>query len=168
MENIRLAKKEDLPQLNAIYNWAVEHTVATFDLELRSWEQALAWYELHQDPYYPLCVLEVNDKIAGWGSISPFHPRAAYRSSGEFSLYLAQNFQHRGFGNILLAWLCLEAEKLGYHTLLGLITASNTASRKLAAKHGFIEVGHYREVGRKFGSWQDVVVVQRFFGQPKS
>ena len=163
MVNIRLARQEDLARLNSIYNWAVEHTVATFDLEPRSWDQALAWYNLHQDPYYPLCVLETKAEIAGWGSISPFHPRPAYRRSGEFSVYVAPDFQHKGFGNILLGWLCREAEKLGYHTLLGLITASNKASLQLAAKHGFAQVGYYREVGCKFGSWQDVIVVQRLF-----
>ncbi len=164
MEYIRRAQEEDLLQLNSIYNWAVEHTVATFDLEPRSLDLAQAWYELHQDPYYPLYVITVDEETAGWGSLSPFHPRAAYRGSGEFSLYLDPRYQYRGLGSILLATLCQEAEKLGYHTLLGLITGSNTASLKLAAKHGFKEAGRYREVGWKFERWLDVVVVQRLFG----
>jgi phosphinothricin acetyltransferase len=33
----------------------------------------------------------------------------------------------------------------------------------LHAKHGFAEVGVERQVGRKFGRWQDVTVMQLVF-----
>ncbi|KLU61185.1 putative phosphinothricin acetyltransferase YwnH [Peptococcaceae bacterium CEB3] len=158
---VRLAREDDLPRLNAIYNWAVENTVATFDLECRGPKQAQDWFASHQDEFYPLFVLVTGSTIAGWGSLSPFHTRPAYRLSGEFSLYLAPEFQGRGFGHVLLQHLCEEARRIGYHTLLGLISGSNTASLALAGKHGFAEVGRYAEVGWKFGRWQDVVVVQR-------
>lgn len=160
---IRLAQESDLPRLNFIYNWAVENTVATFDLECRSLEMAENWFNLHKEAFYPLFTLCFGQEIAGWGSLSPFHTRPAYRQSGEFSLYLSPEFQGRGFGHILLQHLCAEAERLGYHTLLGLITASNAASLALTAKYGFRQVGCYQEVGRKFDRWLDVVVMQRLF-----
>ncbi|CAA7601185.1 Gcn5-related N-acetyltransferase (GNAT) domain protein [Acididesulfobacillus acetoxydans] len=164
---VRLAREDDLPRLNAIYNWAVENTAATFDLERRGPKQALDWFASHQDEFYPLFVLAAGSDIAGWGSLSPFHTRPAYRLSGEFSLYLAPEFQGRGLGHVLLCHLCDEAGRLGYHTLLGLISGSNTASLALAGKHGFREVGRYSEVGWKFGCWQDVVVVQRLWASAK-
>lgn len=168
MTDIRLAQEEDLPLLNGIYNWAVENTVATFDLEPRDDMKAHTWFQLHTDSYYPLYVIRKAGIIAGWGSLSPFHPRPAYRGSGEFSIYIDAAYQHQGLGDQLLDTLCREAESLGYHTLLGLITGSNTASLKLAAKHGFKEVGHYREVGWKFERWLDVVVVQHLFNRGRA
>lgn len=161
--SIRLAQEHDLTRLNSIYNWAVENSVATFDLECRSLELAEKWFNSHKEEFYPLFSLVVGQEIAGWGSLSPFHPRPAYRMSGEFSLYLAPEFQGRGFGQMMLQHLCAEAERLGYHTLLGLISGSNAASLAIAHKHGFGEVGRYQEVGRKFGRWLDIVVVQRLF-----
>ncbi|HVJ50359.1 GNAT family N-acetyltransferase [Desulfitobacterium sp.] len=160
---IRKADSLDLKRITEIYNWAVQNTVATFDLVNRTEEKANQWFFTHQDPYYPLVVAEKNGKILGWGSISPFHPRPAYKSSGEFSIYIASEFQGLGIGKKLLETLCQIAQQLGYHTLLGLITGTNKASLALAGKLGFQETGRYREIGQKFGEILDVVVVQRIF-----
>lgn len=160
---LRKSEASDLQCINEIYNWAVLNSVATFDLEERTAEAAERWYHSHQDPYYPLLVVELNGEIAGWGSLSPFHTRPAYKQSGEFSIYIAPEWKGKRMGDALLQELCSMAEHLGYHTLLGLITATNEASLCLARKHGFSESGRYREVGRKFGQLLDVVVVQKIF-----
>jgi phosphinothricin acetyltransferase len=160
---IRKANEMDITQVNEIYNWAVENNVATFDLENRTGEKAKQWFLSHQNPYYPLLVAEKDGKVLGWASISPFHPRPAYKSSGEFSIYIAPESQGQGVGKKLLEYLCQLAEQLGYHTLLGLITGTNLVSLALADKHGFKETGRYCEVGEKFGQILDVVVVQRIF-----
>ncbi|AHF06729.1 GNAT family N-acetyltransferase [Desulfitobacterium metallireducens] len=160
---IRIANNLDLKQITEIYNWAVENTVATFDLENRTEEKANEWFLVHQNSYYPLVVAEKEGKILGWASISPFHPRPAYKASGEFSIYIAPRSQGLGIGKRLLEALCQMAEQLGYHTLLGLITGTNEVSLALAGKLGFEETGRYREVGQKFGQVLDVVVVQKVF-----
>jgi L-amino acid N-acyltransferase len=158
---IRKAERDDLERLRGIYNWAVLNSVATFDLEERTVQQNEKWFEEHQNSYYPLFVAEEKDVVLGWGSISPFHPRPAYRPTGEFSIYLDPEFHGKGIGDLLLRHLCLCAETLGYHSLIGLITGVNTASLKLSEKNGFIRVGHYREVGMKFEQWLDVIAVQK-------
>jgi phosphinothricin acetyltransferase len=160
---LRKAVINDLEKINEIYNWAVLHSVATFDLVERSKEDAERWFQSHLAPYYPLYVVDCQGEILGWGSLSPFHPRPAYKESGEFSIYVDSKWKGQGVGDMLLRALCQNAEDLGYHTLLGLITASNKASLRLAQKYGFLEVGRYREVGFKFGERLDVVVVQRLF-----
>lgn len=160
---IRKSVASDLERINDIYNWAVLHSVATFDLVERTEEDARRWFHSHQDSYYPLYVVEINAKITGWGSLSPFHTRPAYKQSGEFSIYIAPEWKGKQMGDALLQKLCAEAKQLGYHTLLGLITATNEASLCLAKKHGFFEAGRYREVGRKFGQRLDVVVMQKIF-----
>ena len=158
---IRLAERKDLQRLNDIYNWAVLNTVATFDLEERSGEQNERWLDSHQTSFYPLYVVETEGNLLGWGSLSPFHPREAYRLTGEFSIYLAPEFHGQGVGSLLLQHLCQCAQILGYHSLIGLITATNSASLGLAKKHGFLQVGRFHEVGRKFEQWLDVIVVQK-------
>ena len=160
---LRKAEERDLERLREIYNWAVFNSVATFDLEERSREANGHWFKEHQTDYYPLYIAEDRSQVAGWGSISPFHPRPAYRPTGEFSIYISPDFQGRGIGDLLLKHLCACAENLGYHSLIGLITGTNTASLNLAAKNKFVKVGHYYEVGKKFGQWLDVVTVQRIF-----
>lgn len=166
MENnftLRKADLNDLERINEIYNWAIINTVATFDLDKRSLQAARNWFDSHQDPYYPLYVVECQGLVTGWGSLSPFHTKPAYKQSGEFSIYIAPEWTGRSMGNALLKALCGEAKTLGYHTLLGLITATNVQSLSLAKKHGFFEVGKYREVGKKFGQCLDVIVMQKVF-----
>jgi L-amino acid N-acyltransferase len=160
---LRKASEDDLHRINDIYNWAVLHSVATFDLEERQEEDALRWFNSHQDPYYPLYIVEVDGEITGWGSLSPFHSRPAYKQSGEFSIYVAPEWKGKRIGDALLQKLCAEAKLLGYHTLLGLITATNEPSICLSKKNGFVEVGRFREVGRKFGQLLDVIIMQKIF-----
>lgn len=166
--NLRIAQADDLGRINEIYNWAVLHSVATFDLVERTEDEAMRWFQSHQKAYYPLYVIEIKGEITGWGSLSPFHTRPAYEQSGEFSIYVAPEWKRRRIGDALLQKLCVEAERLGYHTLLGLITATNEASLCLTIKHGFFEAGRYREVGRKFGQRLDVVVMQKIFEEDSS
>ena len=52
----------------------------------------------------------------------------------------------------------------GYDKLVGLLFASNGASRALAARCGFREVGVHVRHGRLDGAWKDVVVVERLLG----
>ena len=41
------------------------------------------------------------------------------------------------------------------------IVGSHEASIALHAKHGFEIVGREREIGRKFGQWLDVILMER-------
>ena len=64
-------------------------------------------------------------------------------------------------GNLLLASLISEAERLGLWKLLSRIFRFNDASRALCRKHGFREVGVYEKHARLDDRWLDVVIVER-------
>jgi phosphinothricin acetyltransferase len=49
----------------------------------------------------------------------------------------------------------------GFHTVMARIVGGHVASIALHASVGFTLVGVEREVGRKFGQWLDVVLMQR-------
>ena len=49
----------------------------------------------------------------------------------------------------------------GFHTMIARIVGGHDASIALHQRVGFEVVGTEREVGRKMGSWLDVVVMQR-------
>ena len=50
--------------------------------------------------------------------------------------------------------------------MIGGIDADNTASLRMHERLGFERVAHFREVGRKFDRWLDLVFVQRFIDAP--
>jgi phosphinothricin acetyltransferase len=76
-------------------------------------------------------------------------------------MYVRRDWRRRGVGDLLVAALISEAERLGLWKLLSRIFPFNDASRALCRKHGFREVGVYEKHARLDGRWLDVVIVER-------
>ena len=53
------------------------------------------------------------------------------------------------------------ATSRGFHTIIAHVSGGQEASVALHRACGFEVVGIEREVGRKFGRWLDVVIMQR-------
>lgn len=161
--DIREAIETDLGEILAIYNDAVVNTTATFDLTPRSMEKQVAWLADHIPPYRAIVCAE-ESRVLGWGSISPYAPRPAYRFAGEVSVYVVAGARRRGVGDALLRELVALGGRHGLHTLVGLITEENEASTRLAEKTGFHRVGLLEEVGFKFGRRLNVAIYQQRCG----
>jgi L-amino acid N-acyltransferase len=156
---IRSATEADLGVINDIYNHYVLHSAATYQEDPEPMEARRAWFERH-GPSHPVTVAEIGGRVVGWGSLSPFHARSAYRMTVENSVYLYPDHHRRGLGTLLLRDLVGRARALGHHTILALIDAEQPASVALHAKLGFVRVAFLKEVGYKFGRWRDVVYMQ--------
>ncbi len=159
---IREATAADQRAVLDIYNDAVPHSTATFDLEPRTWEEQQRWREEHQSPYH-VFVATIDEIVAGWGSLSRFREKPGYRFTVEDSVYVHKNFRGRGIGAALLDGLIEAARDGGFHTIMALIDGDNAVSVRLHERFGFRHVGTFREVGFNFGRWLDVVHMQRLF-----
>jgi len=157
--NIREAVREDLPELLAIYNEAIRTLTATFDLEEQTLEERQAWFEQHGE-HYPLIIAEVDNQVAGYCSLSPYQPKAAYAYTAELSIYLSVKFRGKGIGTHLIKEILKRARQLKFHTVIAIITSGNDSSVRLHERLGFTCVGHLQEAGLKFGKWQDVSFYQ--------
>jgi phosphinothricin acetyltransferase len=163
---IRPATAHDVPFITDIYNDAVLNTTATFDTEIKTLDDRLAWYESH-DENHPVICAEVDGKVAGFASLSPWSDRCAYRLTSEVSVYVAPGFRGIGIGKRLLEQLVFHAEKTGMHYLLARITEGNEASLHLHAQYGFRHVGVMTQVGYKFGKFLNVHLMEKvFFNNP--
>ncbi len=157
---IRDATAADLPAINAIYNHYVLNSTCTYQTEPSTAKEREEWFAAH-GPKHPVTVATANGEIIGWGSLSKFHPRAAYGNTVEDSVYLRHDQLGKGIGSQLLADLIERARKLDHHCIIGGIDAEQKASIALHTKHGFAQAAHLREVGFKFGRWLDVIWMQR-------
>ena len=79
----------------------------------------------------------------------------------EDSVYVDAAWRRKGVGSLLLEELVALAIGHGFHTVIARIAGDNEASIALHQACGFELVGVEREVGRKFGRWLDVAVLQR-------
>lgn len=157
---VRRAHARDAEAVGAIYNAEVTGSTVTFDLVPRTPAENRAWVEEHQGAH-PVVVAVIEGEVAGFGSLSPFRERPAYATTVEDSVYVDHRFRGRGIGSALLAELVRLATHHGFHTVLARISGDNAASIALHASQGFELVGVEREVGRKFGHWIDVTIMQR-------
>jgi len=160
MTTLRLATEADLPAINEIYNYYVDRSTCTYQLEPETLEARTAWFSNHSPNKYPVTVAELGGQVVGWGSLSKFRDRAAYDYSVEASTYIHHDFQRRGLGRLILSDLIERARAAGFHTLLGGTSADQAASLALQESLGFNRVAHFKEVGFKFGRRLDVVFMQ--------
>jgi L-amino acid N-acyltransferase YncA len=157
---IRCATPADLPAINDIYNHYVLHSTCTYQTEPETMESRRAWFDHHGEKH-PITVAEESGRIVGWGSLSRFHPRAAYAQTVENSVYVDHRQHRRGIGRALLADLIERAEKIGHHAIIAGIDGEQAPSVALHAALGFEQVGYLKQVGFKFGRWLDVIYMQR-------
>lgn len=151
----RPATSADAAAVAAIYNWYVEHTVITFEVDpvpaaemAQRIEAVLAAHEW--------LVLERGSELLGYAYAGRFHARAAYCYTAESTIYLRHGLEGQGFGTPLYSELLRRILARGYRSLIGGIALPNEASVRLHEKLGFVKVGHLTRVGRKFEQWIDV------------
>ncbi|MDP6965536.1 MAG: N-acetyltransferase family protein [Acidimicrobiales bacterium] len=156
---IRLAKQKDAEAIREIYNHEVRNSTATFDLVERSTQEQEKWLD-ERSGAFSVLVAEMSGQILGFASLSPYKTRAAYRTTVEDSIYINEEFRNQGIAGKLLSHLLEVAESSGFHAVIARIGGGNEASISLHQRFGFEIVGTEKEIGRKFGKWQDVVIMQ--------
>lgn len=166
MTRVRPARADDMSAARAIYDHHARHGVGTFDREAPPLADFTArWREIAGQGLPYLVAESAAGAVEGYAYAAPFRPRVAYRYTLEDSIYVAPAAMGRGVGTALLHGLMHAAEQGGARQLLAVIGGSqNEASIALHAACGFTHVGVMKAVGRKFGEWLDVVVMQRALG----
>jgi L-amino acid N-acyltransferase YncA len=163
--DIRPAQASDLAAITRIYDHAVRHGTASFEIEPPDEREMARRYEALRAGGYPYLVAELNNEIMGYAYAGPHRARPAYRWSVEDSVYIAPASQRRGIGRALLERLIAEAEAGGFRQMIAVIgDSANAASIELHRTAGFRMVGTFDNVGFKFGRWLDSVLMQRALG----
>jgi phosphinothricin acetyltransferase len=157
----RLVEPRDAEATRAIYNVEVLESTVTFDITPRSLTEQQRWIEEHAGGHPAIVAIDDDGTVLGFASLSPFKPRAAYAPTVEDSVYVHRDARGRGVGEVLLREILRLGTDHGFHSAVARIVGGHEASIALHRKCGFEEVGCEREVGRKFGRWLDVVLMQR-------
>jgi L-amino acid N-acyltransferase len=154
------ASRRDLPDILLIYNEVIRNSTAVYtEVELTQ-ERGEAWFEAKLASGFPLMVARDASGVTGFGSFSEFRAWPCYRHSVEHSVHIRADCRGRGLGRMLVTELMGRASAMQKHVMIAGIDADNAASLKLHRRLGFIEVGHFHEVGFKFGRWLDLVFLQ--------
>lgn len=158
---IREAEEADLPQILAIHNEVIANSTAIYAEEPVSYEDRREWFNLRKRQGYPILVSADESGVTGYSSFGEFRAWPCYRHTIEHSVHIRADRRRQRIGRLLMESLIVRATGLRKHVLIGGIDADNVASRALHAQLGFQEVAHFKQVGRKFGRWLDLIFMQK-------
>jgi L-amino acid N-acyltransferase YncA len=162
---IRPTVEADLPAVTEIYEHAVLHGTATFELIPPDLAEMTRRYRALTEGGYPYFVATLDGEVAGYAYAGAYRPRPAYRFTVENSIYLRPAIHRRGIGLRLLHRLIEECERRGYRQMIAVIgDSANAGSIGVHAACGFQMIGTHADVGLKFGRWLDTVMMQRALG----
>lgn len=154
---IRPAQARDLLYLVDIYNYEIEHSTATLDINKQTPEQRHEWFVEHNIENHPLIVAEIDGRVVGFASLSPYRRKEGYHSTVELSIYVSVDYRKRGIASLLLSAIIDTAKAdPSIHTVISIITEGNEASASLHKKFGFSLCGTVKEAGYKFGRFIDI------------
>jgi phosphinothricin acetyltransferase len=156
---VRAAEERDTHDIARIYAQATQDNLATFEHFLVTPEERTRWVTEHSGKY-PLLVAELNGRVLGWASLSPYQARPRIDGIAELLIYIDRDYRRHGVGRELMRAIQAAGRNAGHHKLIGRFVAHNDAGRTLCRLNGWREVGVHEKHTLLEGRWHDVVVVE--------
>lgn len=161
---IRGAGADDLSGILAIYNEVIATSTAVDADDPATLDDRHVWWTGRRAQGYPVLVAADADGVAGFASFGDFRAARGYRFTVEHTVHVRADRRRERLGARLSCALLPHAAALGKHVMIAGVDAGNAASIALHERLGFESVAHFREVGRKFDRWLDLVFLQRILG----
>ena len=160
MPAIRPVRPRDAAACAAIYNYYIENTTVTMELTPLCEADFQKRIETITAKF-PWLVYEEDGRILGYGYLSYFHERAAYRFVCDLSLYVDKEARGRKIGSALLEELEKRGRECGFVCMMSLISSENTPSEAFHRKHGFEKTAEIPGVAFKFKRWMGLLYYKK-------
>ncbi|HEY3288570.1 MAG TPA: GNAT family N-acetyltransferase [Anaerolineae bacterium] len=159
---VRPAMVQDVPAITELYNYYVRTSPISFDIEPVSIQSRLDWFSHYAERgRHRLLVAICGAELLGYAGSSQLRPRPAYDTSVETSIYVHHEHFRSGIASRLYTTLFDLLRDEDVHRAYAGVTLPNEASVALHRKFGFVDLGVYHEVGRKFGRYWDVAWLEK-------
>ena len=155
---VRPAERSDAPAIAGIWNGYIRDSVFTFNTTEKTEDGVVADIAARQDGFF---VAEEAGRVMGFATIFPFRGGPGYAHTVEHTVHLAPDARGRGTGRALMDRVEEAARRQGAHVLVAGVSGENAAGVAFHKAIGFIAAGTLPQVGRKFGRWMDLVLLQK-------
>jgi L-amino acid N-acyltransferase YncA len=156
---VREASSQDAAGCLAIYRPYVENSAVSWELDVPTIDEMAQRITVAANTHAWL-VLESGDQTIGFAYAHAFNLHPAFQWSVQTGLYVADDHHRGGGGRTLYTQLLSRLGERGYRRAFAAITEPNEASNAFHRSMGFQDVGLYRRVEWKLGSWHDVAWMQ--------
>jgi phosphinothricin acetyltransferase len=151
---------DDCKEVIDIFNYYVEKSFAAFPENKLPYEFFDGLLKLTSG--YPAVVArDDKGKLVGFGLLRPHHPFPVFSRAAEITYFVAPDQTGKGIGTLMLSELEKQAIERGVATILAPVSSLNERSIAFHRKHGFVEVGRFKQIGQKKGQLFDVVWMQK-------
>lgn len=167
---IRTVRIEDAGQIRDIYRPYVEKTAITFEYEVPGLEEIKRRIG-HTLEKYPYIAAEQKGELIGYAYTGPFIGRAAYGWSAETSIYVKESRKGQGIGRKLYQTIEDISRAQNILNLNACIGSPEEEDRYLTKdsirfheRLGYRMVGEFHKCGYKFGTWYNMVWMEKMLG----
>lgn len=158
---LRPARPEDHAAILAFWNPLIRDTTVTFSSEEKTSESLAAMIAARRAAGHEFLVAEDAGAVFGFATYAQFRGGNGYATAMEHTIILAEAARGRGVGRALIEAIAGHAAEAGAHTLMAGVSAENSGGIAFHRSVGFRTVAVVPEVGRKFGRYIDLVLMQR-------
>jgi L-amino acid N-acyltransferase YncA len=153
-------REEYLVDVLDIYTYYILNSTATFHKKPLSVGE-MKELVIFENSRYETYVIKDETEVVGYVILTQHKKREAYDSTAEVTIYLRSSCIGKGIGSIAINFIEDIARQKEFHVLVATICGDNINSIRLFEKNGYFKCAHYKEVGRKFGKWLDLVAYQK-------
>lgn len=164
---IRDAQFEDAQRLVEIYAPYIKETAVSFEYDVPTVDEFKDRIKNIKQKY-PYLVCEKDGIIVGYVYASAYSKREAYDWTVATSIYVDKDCRRMGVGSRLYAELEARLKNQGIVNLLAGVAYCEREdeyltkdSYKFHTKEGYVMAGHFKDVGKKFDRWYDLLWMQK-------
>jgi len=151
--------ESDLKDMITIFNQFARTSSAVYcDSEL-----TIDQFKKLLEPTVKILILQSGNRVIGFGYLSKYKPFPNFNHTAILTYFIKPGFTGTGLGTEMLDRLLEFGKEQRITNYLAHISSKNIQSLNFHKKHGFDEVGRFKNVRSKFGEYFDVVWVQKQF-----
>ncbi len=154
---IRPKTEEDLEKILEVVNSFVKNSFAAYQDESYPASMVDDWTKKAR----VFLVLETGNEVVGFGFVASYRPFKSCAHVGVLTYFILPEYTGKGLGTKLFNQLISKGKDLGVTNYLAHISSRNEQSLNFHKKHGFQEVGRFKDMSVKLGESVDMVWVQK-------